>query len=531
MYFLLTFYCPSGDHYRAPEFALISTTTSTRRQKRNMSSDSQHVLLREARELYERVASAAAATDADGGSSTLDSLNRAVRTDVAAAVKEPLSEVFTTAREGVAAARALSGTVGDLPGTAQDELRDLPKTANLDALGDAPTSIRTVAATLSAASKDPSLLYPRLLCGSIPVDPARVGRALAKVNLDSLNAASGDAAPRSVPKSSEEVTNAVALSFAEVADPLVEGLDTLSSVRSRLTKCGEAATDLSRSADGDALGGLAGVQEQVTGLVDRFMSLFTGGDDASVTGNKDDLVSDRSAPKDCVQAVDEGSELVRSAGELRGPLEKCIAGARALGEKVAALLHELKELFAMVVEAFGKIIELLKRFFAKLPLILEQVKKFFIPAGFNALFMVTSDDTKSLVAAVDNLKTSVPQADSVENARGLVTESKSVSKAEGLIEKLKEIVQMPIALMDKLGRLSEELPEKIIEAAKKALATWVQKYGVDAIGDKIEDGLVNVAGKIGGDKLANAVGNFLPFGDDDEGEGNKKPGGIFGSFF
>lgn len=484
-----------------------------------MAVEEDNVLLREARELYEQVAEAAASSDNDGGRSTLASLNRAVRAEVASAVREPLFEVLSTAREGVAAAKALAVDAGALPETTQTELREIPETAKLNSLGgDVPNSIRTVATTLAAAAKDPSMLYPRLLCGSIPVDPARVGRALANVNLDALSGNEVASREGGAPKSSADVAKAVASSFGGVAEPLVEGLDALSGVRERLSACGGAVNELTCSADADALSSLAGTQEQVSTLVDRFMVLFTGDDDApteSMTGNKE-CIGDRGAPKqkDCVKTVAEGTEMIRSAGDMGETLEQCIGSARSFGEKVAALAHELKDMLTIIVGAFGKLVDLLKKFFKQLPAIIDQVRNFFVPSGLLGIVMVTSEETKNLVDAIDNLQSSVPNAESVESARGLVRESKSVGAAEKLMEKLKEIVQLPIALMHKLAVVSKELPGKMIEAAKEALRKWVSKYGIDKIGDKIEDGLVDVAGQLGGKKFADAVGDLLPFGDD-----------------
>ena len=155
-------------------------------------------------------------------------------------------------------------------------------------------------------------------------------------------------------------------------------------------------------------------------------------------------------------------------------------------------------------------------FIKKIPTIIDSLRQFFVPSGLTSLFLTSSPETATLLKAFDNIRGSIPQEDTLVASRGMLEESRGVKEAEGIIESIKEFIKKPLELVEKLSVLVVELPHKIIYAATEAIKKWVKEHGVDVMGDKLEDGLQDIAGAIGGEKLADAVGDFLPFGSDDE---------------
>lgn len=499
-----------------------------------MGAEDDNSLLREARELFESFRESHSAADKDGGSSAIATLNRVVREEVSRVVEEPLQDALGTARDGASSARSLAEKLTDLPSTCQGELSALPGAAGLDSADEIPGSIRTIAETLSEAAKNPSLLFPRLLCGSIPLDPARIGRALSRVNTIALSGGLGEDGDGKSPESSGEFLITVGKSFGNVANPVVEGMDKLVSVRGQLKSVGDTLSTIQGS-DAEVME-LAGVQQKVTNLVDKFTELFSNEPD----GDQPERAERGLAPRDCVDTVDEGARLARSAGDITAPLKKCVEAARALGDKIMEIANKLRELFHTVVEYLGELVELVKQFIANLPTIVEQLRQFFVPTGFMALILASSEDTTKLLHAVDKLREAVPTPERLTAARGQLTESRGATEADSIIAQIKEIVSKPLELVEKLSTLASELPRKIIQAARDAIKRWVKEHGVDIVGDKIEDGLQDIAGKIGGEKLADAVGDFLPFGSDDENDAEARQkkekllgaaNNLIGSFF
>jgi len=505
-----------------------------------MTSEEDLNLLSEARELFEAFRQSHFDNDDDDGQSAMASLNHAVRKEVQEVVRTPLEDAMASAKDGAECARAIAQSVGALPATADTELRELPATLNVGQ-GDASVSIRTIAQTLSTAAKDPSIFFPRLLCGSIPVDPVKIGRFVGKVSTAGPVGEKSEKSEKSPDGdgygggSSADFVQNVARSFGGIAEPVVEGMEALGGLKEKLKSAGESLSALN-SGEADVKG-LADAQDKVSGLVDRFFKLFSD-DKADRDGATEDVtvtVTDRGLPKqdndNCVDSVDEGARLAKSVGELSGPLEKAVEMARNLGDTIMKIAEKLKELFNMIVESLSKLVEMVKNFIAKIPEIIDSVRQFFVPSGLTSLFLTQSEETATLLKAFDGIRESVPQPETLVATRGQLGESSGVKEAEGIVGKIKELIKKPTELIAKLAALASELPHKIISAASDAIKRWVKNHGVDAVGDKIEDGLQDIAGKIGGDRLADAVGDFLPFGSDDENdpEAQRKKEAIMGA--
>ncbi len=293
----------------------------------------------------------------------------------------------------------------------------------------------------------------------------------------------------------------------------------MQNIRDKLTKTSEAVREI--DGGGRDLDELVEKEGEIGGWVDRVTGMFS-------SENQSGEVAERGLGDNgnCMNVVEEGTQLVRSAGDFQGPLERCLEKVKAMGARIASLAEELKALFNMAMDVLKNVVELLKAFIANLPTILDQIRQFFVPSGLRSLIMVTSNDTQNLLSSVEKLRTAVPQPEEIEsNARSVLDGSKSASIAEQIKEKIGSIIEVPMLLVQKLAQLSNELPGKVIASAKAAVKAWATEFGADIIGDKIEAGIQGVAGIIGGQKLADAVGDLLPFGEDDD-KGDEKPSGL-----
>ncbi len=158
-----------------------------------MAVQEENQILEEAKELYSQLV----AGKKDSGDGILGSLNKAVLDNVSKAVREPLAGVLSTVESGVESSREVAGSLTDLPELCLKELENVPRVLKLDALtGDVPSTVRSVLDAMKAAAADPTILYPRFVCGSIPVDPAKIASVVNKYN------AGGTIAERSAPPGS-----------------------------------------------------------------------------------------------------------------------------------------------------------------------------------------------------------------------------------------------------------------------------------------------------------------------------------------
>lgn len=516
-----------------------------------MTAQEENKILAEAKELYQTFAGKASQLDEgkednDSEDTVLGSMNKVVLETVSKTACEPMLDLMNTANVGVETSREVANSVGDLPGPLKTELEEMPSNLKMEALTkDIPSAVRNIIDAMKTAGSDPSILYPRLLCGSIPVDPAKVGSLAKKYKaLEILDGQGGgndsmaqSRSMRGPPSSSAEAVTGIAGTFNSVAEPLMEGLDKIKSIHAKLNSTSESVRSL--EGGGKEFEDLMSKQDEVTGFVDRLTSMFSpDGPGTPVSDGSRDIHPRGSAASNanCIELVEEGSQLVRSAQDFHGPIERAVEKVKSAGDRIAGLASELKELFELAMETFGKIVDLLTAFVSNLPRIIGEIKQFFVPTGFRALFMQPSVETRNLLDGVEKLKSTVPKPDEVEaSARSVLDESESVSTISVIVSKISEVVRAPMELLAKLEVISSELPGKIVTAAKEALKDWAENFGENLLEDKIEDGIEDIAEMIGGEKLADAVGDLLPFGssgsDEGKGNGGNGLGGMLNSFF
>jgi hypothetical protein len=501
-----------------------------------MAVQDENKVLAEAKELYNALARKAGGGGAGGSSSDnpVGSMNRAVMDAVSKTVQVPLLGIMSDVHAGTESSRNLASTVGGVRGPLQKELEDMPRALNIDALTtDLPATVRSVLDTMKSAAADPSVLYPRLLCGSIPVDPAKLANLAKKYKaLELLDGASGGGANdgtaqaralRGPPGSTADVVSGITGAFHGVAEPLMAALEKLRSVREKVSVVGEGVRRLD---DGQGpLDDLLSQQHKVGELLERLTGMFSKDGPGTPTSARgaESATASRSFGLDspatnALAIVEEGTQLVRSAeSDLRRPLEQCIERVKAAGDKIAGLAAELKELFQLAMESFGRVAELLRTFTANLPRIAAEVRHFFIPTGLRALFLQPSEHTAALLASVEKLKTAAPDPEKIESAaRSVLQESESASKVALITSKVRDVVRAPTDMIAKLVVMSRDLPGKVLAAAKAALKAWAAEFGERVVGNKIEDSVCGVAGAVGGESVANAVADFLPFGRSDK---------------
>lgn len=490
-----------------------------------MAVEEENQILAEAKELYAQLV----ANKKDSGNGALASLNKAILDDVSKTVHDPVQDVMSTVTDSVTSSREVATSVGGLPDICQKELDGIPEKLKLDALtGDIPKTVKSVVETMKAAVADPTILYPRLMCGSIPIDPIKIGGTVKSVT--EATESTTQTATRAAPESSADVISGISNTFSGVADPLVNGLESLRSIREKLGSTTETVREIGGgSSDIDEL---VEKQSEIGGIVDKVTSLFSSESPVGISERGLD------GEENCMGVVEEGTQLVRSAGEFQGPIARCVEKVKAMGERLSGLVETLKGLFKSAMDALKNVVELIKEFVKNIPTILEQIKLFFVPSGLRSLLMVSSNETQNLLSSVEKLRTAVPEPEEVEsNARSVLGESQSASLADAIKEKIQGIVEKPMQLVQKLAELSTELPGKVIGTAMAAVKKWAKDFGMDIVGDKMEESIANVAGMIGGEQFANAVEDFLPFGDNDgdskidAGDLADKAGDMFKSLF
>jgi hypothetical protein len=291
----------------------------------------------------------------------------------------------------------------------------------------------------------------------------------------------------------------------------MSGLEKLSEIRTKVEGMRSMLLELD-SADAP-IERLIQQQDDVFAKVNRLTGTFSVSPNAAPLSNSPDKSqgkSSRSSPdRDLLSLVVEGTMLVRSLGDFEGPLEESKTKMQATCTKIADLADNLKDLYSWLTQALTSVTVLLRDFIQCVPVLLTEIRRFFIPTGFQAMFMQTSPETQNLLFNMEGLKSMVVIPDQMEKAvRSVVTESNSARNVHLIKSKIEAAVDIPSRLAAKLQQTCKDLPPKILKAARDALHMWAEMLVESGIRDKME----GVVGLAVGEGFAAVVTDLLPFG-------------------
>jgi hypothetical protein len=254
-------------------------------------------------------------------------------------------------------------------------------------------------------------------------------------------------------------------------------------------------------------------QDEVFAKVNRLTGMFSVTPNAAPLSNSSDQSQGKSShnspDRDVLSLVVEGTSLVRSLGEFEGPLEESKTEVQAACTNIADIANNLKDLYSWLTQALTSVTVLLRDFIQCVPVLLAEIRRFFVPTGFRAMFMQTSLETQNLLFNMEGLKSMAVIPDQMEKAvRSVVTESNSARTVHLIKSKIEAAVDIPSRLAAKLKQTCSELPPKILKAARDALHMWAEMMVESGIRDKM-DGVVGLAV---GEGFAAVVTDLLPFG-------------------
>jgi hypothetical protein len=187
-----------------------------------MPSDipSEDDILAQAKAIYAHIGGGASGKCVAAGS-----VNEAVMKSVTDAARIPLLDIMKIVSTGIESSRDIVTSFGNLRGPLQMEVDGLPAVLGADTLSDLVAPVRNVMDSIKSVAVDPTLLYPRVLCGSIPVDPAKVAGISQQFKVfeavDGVARADSrpaGASPRGSPQSTSEVVSVIAAKYFQVGE-------------------------------------------------------------------------------------------------------------------------------------------------------------------------------------------------------------------------------------------------------------------------------------------------------------------------
>ncbi|KAI0563894.1 hypothetical protein FGB62_33g185 [Gracilaria domingensis] len=454
--------------------------------------------------VYELVAKAIGKRQTQGIG--IEEVNKRCLCNISSELGDNFSEVAATIADGLNKSKRIVQEVDALPDVMNKELKELPEKLKLPLLESARQKVMTLLAQLHAAAEDPAQLYPRLLCGSIPVDPAKVTkfskqyRILERLNDLDERIGLNDRSLSGPPKSSEEVLTNVVASAEIISNTVLEPINQMSGLEKDFKEIKEfAATLLELKAPLDEL---LNLQEEAYGTMRRLTAMFLSEEERSEDTASEE-VEQRAVDRGILQTVRACSGLLDNTMQSRNVLDDSVLRIHSFTGLFAQQMDSLQARFERIHGMFESLANVLKQFVANLPRLAREIRQFFVPTGWRSYIMRPSDDLLSLLAGIEDLTTSFPDPNSLYSS---VIENLDNGDLVGTLKKTKENIEeatcIPSKLLDTVQE--QDFQQRIIASVRNTLLSALDELLSSAV-DEMKENVEDVIGK-----YAERVEDFFP---------------------
>jgi hypothetical protein len=440
---------------------------------------------------------------------------KAILSGVSCVVRDPLLDIMNVAECGLEPARNIAENVTEMTSELGRELDELAKGLGIDfLLSNLTPAIQNLSKLLDAASDNAELLYPHLVCCSVPVNPATLYNLKRQYQiLEKKSEAVGNTgaarAMRGVPSSSQDIVSNMNSNFKDIAGHLIGRLENLDGIHARLEKARQSLRDLEYARV--PFDQLIIKQSEISSFAERVSSLFTHHhvDSPAQCKQFDEQQTDEQqvAPKTILSIIEEGLILLRSAKEFKDPLETIIDKVKTVGSSVANLRDELTDIFNTTQQHLSEVAESMKAILKILPAIAAEIEHFFIPFGAYSLILNPSNSTRSMIDAFKQLNATIPRPEDLEQIiTTFLHESESAQNAESINYRIEKVINPAIQLSGKMQVIGNTLPANVVDAATTGAKIWISTLSQSLIDSK----QTKVMEALGGHELTTMVTEFIP---------------------
>jgi hypothetical protein len=435
---------------------------------------------------------------------------KAILSGVSCVVRDPLLDIMNVAECGLEPARNIAENVTEMASELGRELDELAKGLGIDfLLSNLTPAIQNLSKLLDAASDNAELLYPHLVCCSVPVNPATLYNLKRQYQiLEKKSEAVGNTgaarAMRGFPSSSQDIVSNMNSNFKDIAGHLIGRLENLHGMHARLEKARQSLRDLEYARV--PFDQLIIKQSEICSFAERVSSLFTQNRVDSPAQCKQ-FDEQQVAPKTILSIIEEGLILLRSAKEFKDPLETIIDQMKTVGSSVANLRDELTDIFNTTQQHLSEVAESMKAILKILPAIAAEIEHFFIPFGAYSLILNPSNSTRSMIDAFKQLNTTIPRPEDLEQIiTTFLHESESAQNAESINYRIEKVINPAIQLSGKMQVIGNTLPADVIDAATTGAKIWISTLSQSLIDSK----QTKMTEALGGHELTTMVTEFMP---------------------
>eukprot|EP00737_Agarophyton_chilense_P002916 gb/GEZJ01003360.1/.p1 GENE.gb/GEZJ01003360.1/~~gb/GEZJ01003360.1/.p1 ORF type:complete len:501 (+),score=83.87 gb/GEZJ01003360.1/:4799-6301(+) len=385
------------------------------------------------------------------------------------------------------------------------EVRDLPEKLKFPLLDKIRDKVMTLLAQLHTMAENPIELYPRLLCGSIPVDPAKVTkftkqyRILQQLNDIDDGISQNDRSLSAPPKSSAEVIEKVVSSAQGLSDAVLKSINELLGLGEDFEEIKEFEKTLSQVKE--PIGDLLNQQEEIYRMINRLKAMFFSEDVHSE--KESDGERERDFGAGILETVQSGSTLLDNVIQSRSVLEDSVSKIRNLKGLFVEQTNCLQKRLDKICGLFEILSRVFKQFVANLPRLAREIRQFFVPTGWRAFVMRPSDVLMSVLANFEDLRATLPDPDLVQPRSTNPTENSDlIGRMKETKENMEELMLIPCRLID--GIQEQDFQHQIVATVKNTLVSMLDELTVSAAA-RVKDGVEGMLGQ-----FVDGVENLFP---------------------
>ncbi|PXF42927.1 hypothetical protein BWQ96_07374 [Gracilariopsis chorda] len=448
------------------------------------------------------------AKNGEVGGATLEEINARCFCAVSVDLGESLSSVQAIIVDGLDKAKRIAHNIRGLPTAVGKEVEDLPDILKLTSISYITSTVWELLAHFQAAAEDPVRLYPRLVCGSIPMDPAKVTKFTKQYRvLERLNDANdqipcGDKSMSVPPKSSHEVVAKIQSSAETLSEAVLDVASQMSGLEKEFADLKESTKTLlevQRPIDD-----ILDQQEEVYGMSRKLHAIFSVTKTEDIDGERD---FDQARCGGVIDMVEECSTVLEGIGRSQSSVQDAIMKIQSLGGLCRQQAETIRTRIEKVEAFLNKLVIVLKKLLANIPRLMQELRHFFVPSGWRACVLTPSQDLLTMFGEIERLKEALPDPDSLQesSSRGLA-EGDLVGKLNKMKDHVEELARIPSMVLKKVEE--EDLQRKVVESVRRILLRITEEL-TESTTEEIID---NIGERFGVDDITEKVEQFFPLG-------------------
>lgn len=456
------------------------------------------------------------------------------------------------------------------------KIASLTRELGVEELGtDLLSAISPLADSILNAVHNPKTIFPRTMCGGIPVDPALLFRLSKQYRiLDALDEAAAaqmtsesetdNAAQKQTaaamtsrsmkqpPKSSAELLRGVSTRYQSLCEALKASVSHLQEIRTGFNSVLTTLRELEDIAT--PLRSVRGKQGNISIMAERMVEILNSDtkDTPHVSLTSDAPISmdtlalgraqvtpkqfgmgmqptvtrirSRSAQVQLPDLLEEVMQIAQDIAAYVEPLRLTLDKLRDLGDSLGQIASQTEKALRNAMGCIGEVVTSVRGLHGSLPSMAREIRQFFVPTGIRATFLRPSPDAVQLLESLDELIEALPDANSLESSsRSILDECETPQKLISIQKALGKTTEVPQKLLPLLSKLKDDVPQTMMQVAAAELQRWMEEEAKDAIEARVEDAvedLADAAEDLIGENATNVLASLFGTASDEDKAGD-----------